>query len=111
MYMVKVPEAGEITLEGMPIDPSTLPITVTPGINWIAFPLSTEMTLSEAFAGFPAQGDNISSFDDGQANWNSGAQRWIGGLNNNNLKPGKGYIYNSKATVNKTLVFPMPAKK
>ena len=111
MYMVKVPSDGTITLEGMPINPAELSITVTPGINWIAFPLSTEMTLSEAFAGFPAQGDNISSYDDGQANWNSGANRWIGTLNNNNLKPGKGYIYNSKATQNKTLVFPSGSSK
>jgi hypothetical protein len=111
MYMVKVPEAGEITLEGMPINPAELPITIVPGINWIAFPLAVEMTLSEAFGlEFPVQGDNIQSFDDGQANWNTGAHRWIGQLNSNNLKPGKGYIYNSKATEDKTFVYPTPAK-
>ena len=109
MYMVKVPAADEIALEGMLINPADHPVTIKPGVNWIAFPLSQGMSLAEAFAGFSTNQDVVKGNGLGQATWNNNANRWIGQLQD--LVPGQGYIYNSKATVNKTLVFPMPAKK
>jgi uncharacterized repeat protein (TIGR02543 family) len=103
MYMVKVPAETEIALQGIPITPANHPITIKNGVNWIAFPLSESMTVTNAFAGFPANQDNIKSNGAGQATWNGNAGLWIGGLTL--LEPGKGYIYNSKATVTKTFVF------
>ena len=108
MYMIKVANAGEITLEGMPINTADHPIIITSGNNWIAFPLSESMTVTNAFAGFPVNGDVIKSNNGGQATWNSVAGGWIGGLTM--LEPGKGYIYNSKASENKTFVFPISTK-
>ena len=108
MYMVKVANAGEITLQGLPINPTGHPVTIANGNNWIAFPLSGNMTVTEAFEEFPANGDVVKSNNGGQATWNSNANKWIGGLTT--LEPGKGYIYNSKATGNKTFVFPLSAK-
>ena len=108
MYMIKVTGAGEITLQGVPINPVEHPVTIANGNNWIAFPLSENMTVTEAFAGFPANGDVVKSNNGGQATWNSTANRWIGRLTT--LEPGKGYIYNSKASGNKTFVFPIGAK-
>ena len=110
MYMVKVPAADEITVEGMPINPEEHPITIASGVNWIAFPLSQSMSITDAFAGFPTNGDIVKAKGGGQAQWNSGASRWIGALSNTPLQPGQGYIYNSKATGNRTFTFPVSAK-
>ena len=110
MYMVKVPTDGEISVEGMPIDPAAHPATIAPGVNWIAFPLSESMSITDAFAGFPTNGDIVKAKSGGQAQWNSGANRWIGALVNVPLEPGQGYIYNSKATEDRTFTFPVSAK-
>ena len=104
MYKVKVPTAGEIEVQGSPIDPAAHPATIKNGANWIAFPLDTNMTVTEAFAGFPTNGDIIKIKDGGQAQWNQMANRWIGTLTT--LVPGKGYIYNSKASADKPFTFP-----
>ena len=99
--------ACEITVEGLPVDPADHPVTIKNGVNWIAFPLSESMTVINAFNGFPAiNGDVVKSQNDGQANKTNTS--WAGKLKN--LEPGKGYIYKSKATENKTLVFPSSAK-
>ncbi|MBQ1585114.1 MAG: fibronectin type III domain-containing protein, partial [Muribaculaceae bacterium] len=108
MYMVKVPAAGEITLEGMPIDVATLELTINPGVNWIAFPLSQGMSLADAFAGFSTNQDVVKGNGLGQATWNNNAHRWVGQLQN--LVPGQGYIYNSKATESKPFYYPAAAK-
>ena len=110
MYMVKVPAAGEITVEGIPVDPADHPLTIAPGANWIAFPLSEGMSIADAFAGFPSSGDIVKTKGGGQAQWNSNAGRWIGGLANVPLQPGQGYIYNSKATETRTYTYPSSAK-
>ena len=108
MYMVKVPAAGEIAVEGMAIDPADYPLTIAPGANWIAFPLSEGMSIADAFAGFPTSGDIVKT-KVGQAQWNSNAGRWIGGIANTPLQPGQGYIYNSKATETRTYTYPSPS--
>ena len=105
--MITVTASCEIALEGMPIDPTGHPITIKSGNNWIAFPLSTNMTLNDAFNGFTvANGDVIKSQNDGMATYNG--TRWRGSLST--LESGRGYIYNSAATGDKTLVFPTSAK-
>ena len=108
MYMVKVPAANEITLEGLPISPEDHPATIKNGANWIAYPLDMSMTVTEAFAGFPANGDVVKAKTGGQAQWNSAANRWIGSLTT--LEPGKGYIYQSSVSGNRTFVFTSGAK-
>ena len=110
MYMVKGPTAHEITMVGMPVKPADHPATIAPGANWIAFPLGQSMSITDAFAGFPTNGDIIKAKGGGQAQWNSAANRWIGALVNAPLQPGQGYMYNSKATGNRTFTFPASAK-
>ena len=102
MYKITVPADCEITLEGMPIDPAELTFTIVNGINWIGFPLQEEMTVTNAFAGFPAKNDIVKSQSNGQAKWNNTI--WTGALKK--LVPGKGYVYNSVATENKPFVYP-----
>ena len=106
MYNIKIGADCEITLHGLPIDPAEHPATIVNGANWIAFPLSESMTVVEAFSNFNAMtNDIVKSQGDGQTR--KTATSWMGQLQT--LVPGKGYIYNSKATTDKTLVFPTPA--
>jgi hypothetical protein len=107
MYKITVPEACEITVEGMPIDPAAHPVSIRKGLNWIAFPFMESMTIADAFAGFATNGDQVKSMNDGQTAYNG--NRWRGALNT--FVPGKGYIYNSAVNANRTFVFPTGAKK
>ncbi len=102
MYMIEVPEACEITLEGMPINPAEHPITITPGANWIAFPFTVGMTVANAFVGFAVANDALSSR--AQTTTYNGT-RWRGALTT--LAPGQGYIYNSAATEPRIFIFPI----
>ena len=101
MYIITVNADAEITLEGTPVNPAEMPVTIKNGTNWIAFPLSLSMTLTDAFTGFAINGDVVK----GQ---NSSARRvgsrWVGGLTT--LEPGEGYLYNSAASADRTFTFP-----
>ena len=105
MYKIIVSEACEISLEGLPIDPTTLSLTITPGANWIAFPYSESMSVTDFFGSFPVTNDVVKSKLQ-NTRYNNG--RWAGQLNT--LIPGQGYIYNSAATGNRTFTFPTSAK-
>ena len=107
MNIIKVAEDGEITLQGLPIDPAEHPITITQGQStYISFPLTEEMTPTAAFAGFAAQGDKIKSK---AATCAYNRNRW--GNQIPTLEPGKGYIYQGGAnTGTRTLVFPSSSK-
>ena len=101
MYEIKVANACTVNLEGARTNPADHPATIKNGVNWIAYPLNEEMTVSAAFEGFPATGDNVKSKDGGQATWNG--VMWLGALKR--LTPGVGYLYISKAAGDKTLTF------
>ncbi|MBR6272929.1 MAG: leucine-rich repeat protein, partial [Bacteroidales bacterium] len=102
MYEIKVANACTVNLEGARTNPADHPATIKNGVNWIAYPLNEEMTVSAAFEGFPATGDNVKSKDGGQATWNG--VMWLGALKR--LTPGVGYLYISKAAGDKTFTFP-----
>ena len=106
MYKISVSTACEITLTGLPINPAEHPVTINNGTNWIGYPLGESMTVANAFAGFSVSGDVVKSASNGQAAWNG--RLWTGSLRN--LVPGKGYIYKSNATGNRTFTFPTSAK-
>jgi hypothetical protein len=105
MYMVEVPTDCEMMLEGFPIDPANYPVTIKPGQNWIAFPLSQSMTLTDVFAGFAINGDKVTSQTNGSATYTG---RWRGQLPT--LEAGKGYMYESAADSDRTFTFPENAK-
>ena len=108
MYRIEVPEGCVLTLTGLPIIPAEHPITIAPNTStWIGFPFSQSKTLDEAFpTGFAVTGDVIKS-KDGNARYTGTRWRATG---INSLEPGKGYIYNSNASVERTLIFPTGAK-
>ena len=101
MYMISVTAACEITLIGMPINPSEHSISIMNGANWIGFPHNSSMTLANAFAGFAVNGDRIKS-QTNNALYNG--IRWQGQLNA--LEPGKGYIYISNSSEGRVFTFP-----
>ncbi len=102
MYLITVNADCTIELEGTPIDPSTLSITITKGSNYIAFPYEESMAPANFFGTLPpANGDIVKSKTQNVRYLNS---RWIGQLTD--LEPGMGYIYVSSSDDGKVFVFP-----
>ena len=102
MYQIQVSTDCEITLTGVPINPSEYEITIHNGTNWIGFLPSESMPVGEAFVGLnPAIGDVIKS-KVGSSTYNGTA--WRGSVQT--LEPGQGYIYQSTASDDKTFTFP-----
>ena len=105
MYKVYVSADCEITLVGTPIDPTTHLVSINNGVNWIAFPLRESMSVTDAFAGFPIDGDVVKSKMNNTRYINGS---WRGGLNT--LVPGQGYMYISNAQETRILTFPVGTK-
>jgi hypothetical protein len=105
MYRIKTQEASTITLTGAPVN--QVSITIQAGINWIGYIGVAGATVSSVFGGdfTPAEGDKIISQDEGFAIYTitEGVGSWSGPLTLTTLKPGRGYVYISNASVNKTL--------
>ena len=104
MYKITAVSACEITLEGQPIIPTEHPVNIQANVTtWIGFPLGQSMTVTDAFAGFNAvSGDQIKAKDGKSTSYNG--TRWRGTLTN--LEPGQGYVFESSASQDRTLVFP-----
>ena len=101
MYMIQVSNTCEMTLTGIPVNPSEHEITIHNGVNWIGFLSDESMTVTAAFAGLnPVDGDAVKG-KMGSATYNGTI--WMGSLQN--LEPGQGYIYQSRASDNKTFTF------
>ena len=107
MYMLESSTELELVVRGTPIDPSTHPVTLTPGFNWIGYPLAQSMSLNQALSGLvPNNGDFIKSMT-GIAMYSDG--NWIGTFSK--FEPGKGYIYKSTSSESKSFYFPVVSKK
>lgn len=102
MYMIEVSSTGSFTMTGIAIDPAENPITIKHGVNWIVYPLSEDMSLSNAFSAFGPQIGDVVKSKSGTATYNGSS--WRG--NFNRLEPGQGYIYKSVSEEDKVLVFP-----
>ena len=98
MYKIQTATACAFTLSGTPFTDAS--VTITNGINWFGC-IGTEPQSFAALGISPAPGDKISSQDGGFAIYNGST--WSGTLPS--LQPGKGYVYYSTATQQKTLVF------
>ena len=106
MYLIKVVNSAEITLEGMPIDAAALPVAINSGTNWIAYPLLQSMSVQNIFSGFAVNNDMVKG-PVNSATYKNG--RWSGQLKS--LEPSKGYLYKSAATESRVFTFPTSAKK
>ena len=101
MYMIEVGTDCEITLTGIPVNPTEHPITIHNGSNWIAFPFNENMLVNDALAGFPAVNGDIIKSRMNNAIYIRGA--WRGAVTT--LEPGQGYIFISNAQEDRTLIF------
>jgi hypothetical protein len=104
MYKIQANTSCDISLTGTPVNPSECPIILKPGFTWIGYTPSVSLSVSEAMSGYtPTAGDVIKSKSGSYASYSGNLGRWIGDLT---LEPGKGYIYESKATETKTFYYP-----
>ena len=101
MYMILAEADTTIQLQGMPATPSSHPITINPGWNWIGFPCSEEVDVVDALAGFEAEEEDALASPDGIIEFDG--DEWFGDFET--MIPGKGYMYFSNSTVTKTLTF------
>ena len=106
--MYKVRNNGTCTsiISGIPAIPSSHPITINSGTNWIGFPFNQNVSVSVALSGFtPEANDQIKSKNNGFTTYvvYGSTAMWYGSLNT--LQPGQGYIYKSNSNETKTLVF------
>ena len=102
MYRIQVSTDCQITLTGTPINPVEHPVIINAdAVDWIGFPLNESLSVSEAFAGFPVNGDMVKS-KSGVTTYNG--TTWRGQLTT--LEPGQGYIYKSNASTTRTFYFP-----
>ncbi|MBR5725639.1 MAG: PKD domain-containing protein [Muribaculaceae bacterium] len=102
MLKIQVSADCAITLTGVAVDPSEYEITIHYGNNWIGCLTSESISVTEAFAGLsPEIGDVVKSKTGSATYYSTG---WRGALQT--LEPGQGYMYQSKATEDKTFTFP-----
>ena len=101
MYRLRVGSNCSLELSGNAVNPAECTITLAPGINWIGFPVSYSMSISDALQGFtPALGDVIKTYNGMTTFIGNG---WMGTFST--LEPGRGYIYISNANIIKTFSF------
>ena len=115
MYMIKTTnkfdedeqtyENVRVSLEGDFVDYENYGITIHNGWNWIGYPLNTEVSVTEALAGFnPAEGDMIKGKTQGSSS-SYNPTLFGGWYPDFNMIPGEGYMYYSAASGNKTLTY------
>ena len=98
MYRIQTSAPCQFTLSGLPA--TGVEVTITQGCNWFGFTGTEPLSLT-ALGINPATGDKVVSQDAGFAIYNGNA--WVGTLTS--LQPGKGYVYVSVASLNKTMSF------
>ena len=105
MYKVKTTQACSVTVEGSVVDPAEYPITLTPGLNWVGFIGTEEMDLNTALGNLTPTNLDYIQTKTGGATYYEVLGLWRGSAKK--LHPGEGFIYQSKATENKTFTYPI----
>lgn len=83
---------AEKAFSGEQYNPMATAVRLHKGWNWLGYPVSTELTLTDALSLLDAEEDDcIETLDGGFATYSDGA--WTGELKT--LKPGHGYLYKS----------------
>ena len=105
MYKVRTNAACNVEMVGDVALVSDHPITINSGWNWIGFPVSHSVSVTNALSGFNPEADDIIKGRNGYSTYISypGYTMWYGTLNT--LEPGHGFMYKSNSTTAKTLTF------
>ncbi len=105
MYKIDMNADGRAVMRGLRTETSSHPITINYGWNWIGFPMSQSVAVSQAMSGFSPEPNDVLKGRNGFTTYysNNGELGWYGTLNT--LEPGSGYMYQSQSNGIKTLVF------
>ena len=105
MYKVRTNAACNATVAGALAVPANHPITIKSGWNWIGFPCNQDVSVDVAMSGFTPENNDVIKGRTGFTTYYSDGNynMWYGTLNT--LEVGKGYMYRSNSTTQKTLVF------
>ena len=101
MYMIQVSTACTFTLTGVPVDPTEHVITLHNGSNWIGFLSGESLPIATALSNLTPENGDVIKGKQGYATFNGTI--WRGTMTT--LEPGQGYIYQSKATSDKTFTY------
>ncbi len=105
MYKIRVNAACNATIVGETTVPTSHPISIKNGWNWIGFPNIQNVSVDVAMSNFTPESNDVikgrnsytTYYSDGNYNM------WYGTLNT--FEAGKGYMYRSNSSTQKTLVF------
>lgn len=105
MYKIRTNEACEATVTGALALTANHPITIKNGWNWIGFPCNQDVSVDVAMSNFTPENNDVIKGRTGFTTYYSdnNYNMWYGTLNT--LEVGKGYMYRSNSTTQKTLVF------
>lgn len=105
MYKIRTNAACEATVVGVPTVPENHPISINSGWNWIGFPCNQDVSVDVAMSNFTPENNDVIKGRTGFTTYYSdnNYNMWYGTLNT--LEVGKGYMYRSNSTTQKTLVF------
>ena len=105
MYKIRTNAACEATVVGVPAVPENHPISINSGWNWIGFPCNQNVSVDVAMSNFTPENNDVIKGRTGFTTYYSdnNYNMWYGTLNI--LEVGKGYMYRSNSTTQKTLVF------
>lgn len=105
MYKVRTNANCNAIISGSFALPESHPITIKNGWNWIGFPCNQNVSVDVAMSGFTPEANDVIKGRNGFTTYYSDENYsiWYGTLNT--LEPGRGYMYRSNSTTQKTLVF------
>ena len=105
MYKIRTNATCNATVAGALAMPSSHPINIKNGWNWIGFPCNQNVNVDVAMSGFTPENNDILKGRNGFTTYYSDENysMWYGTLNT--LEVGKGYMYRSNSATQKTLVF------
>ncbi len=101
MYMIQVSTACTFTLTGVPVNPTEHVITLHNGSNWIGFLSGESLPIATALSNLTPENGDVIKGKQGYATYS--VTGWRGTMTT--LEPGQGYIYQSKATSDKTFTY------
>ncbi|MCR5037047.1 MAG: T9SS type A sorting domain-containing protein, partial [Bacteroidales bacterium] len=107
MYEIKTNAQTNVVLTGGKAMPSSHPITVAPGWNWIGYVSNTSNSIDNALSSLTSNEDDIIQSRNAFSSYFPG-YGWYGDLEN--MTPGQGYMYKSNGTVSQTLVYPTASR-
>ena len=105
MYKVRTNANCNAIISGSFALPESHPITINSGWNWIGFPCNQNVSVDVAMSNFTPENNDVIKGRTGFTTYYSDNNYnvWYGTLNT--LEVGKGYMYRSNSTTQKTLVF------